>query len=135
MCKKILVLLMALTLLIVSTGCTPAQKDVYETFYDYMYVDPETGEFVDPETFVPNIEQEEDESEIELEDSLITEDNESEDNKSTEPIVVKVSDFGAKGDGVTDDAKAIYSAQMSSLILILTLKEKFRQYLRQIIKI
>ena len=45
--KRILVLFMAILLLAVSAACTPAQDDVYETYYDYMYIDPETGEFVE----------------------------------------------------------------------------------------
>lgn len=161
MCKKALILFLTLIILLVSAGCTPAQKDVYETYYEYMYIDPETGEFVDPETFVPNIEEdEEDEEDYEDDDEVEDEekdeepetedfdvsddfqvdledkdeekdeepeveeseesedldedsdDEESEDGKSNEPIFVNVADFGAKGDGVTDDAKALYDACM-----------------------
>jgi len=113
MTRKILTAVMALVLLIVTVGCTPAAKDIYSNYYEYMYIDPATGEFVDPDTYLPNVESETESSE----DDYSSEDNHSseDDSSSSEetekkPVIINVADYGAKGDGKNDDAVAISAA-------------------------
>lgn len=100
--------------MIVGVGCTQAAGEIYSDYYEYKYIDPATGEFVDPDTFVPDIQSDISDS---SEDITSSEDyTSSEETTSSETaveskaVVINVSDYGAKGDGKTNDGKAIFDA-------------------------
>ena len=115
MFKRAISLLIVTAVLVGIVGCTPASKDLYSTFTELAYRDPETGEFVDPDEFAARMSSRTESSGSDdaynssySSGSSSANSGETVDERKT--VIINVKDYGAVGDGVTDDGNAIANA-------------------------